>query len=100
MKNKLKKILKSSLKLFLGILIFFISFSIGSIPKFDSDINNYHNELVTTINNSKEDLTHKEEELSKAKAEKDDLEKQLSNLNDSLNKTKESIKQLENSNNN
>ena len=100
MKNKLKKILKSSLKLFLGILIFFISFSIGSIPKFDSDINNYHSELVTTINNSKEDLTHKEEELSKTKAEKDDLEKQLSNLNDSLNKTKESIKQLENSNNN
>ena len=96
MKNTLKKILK----FLLGICIFFISFFIGSSLKDDSNLNNTHNELVTTINNSKEDLTHKEEELSKAKTEKEDLEKQLSTLNDSLNKTKESIKQLDHSTNN
>ena len=86
MKNTPKKILK----FLLGICIFFIAICIGSSAKGDSNLNNTHN-------NSKEDLTHKEEELSKAKTEKEDLEKQLSTLNDSLNKTKESIKHLENS---
>lgn len=96
MKNAPKKILK----FLLGIFIFFIALFIGCLPKSSSDLNIAHTELVTTIDNSKEDLTRKEEELSKAKAEKEDLEKQLSNLNDSLNKTKESIKRLENSTNN
>lgn len=66
MKNTPKKILK----FLLGICIFFIAICIGSSAKGDSSLNNTHNELVTTINNSKEDLTHKEEELSKAKTEK------------------------------
>ena len=96
MKNTPKKILK----FLLGICIFFIAICIGSSAKGDSNLNNTHNQLVTTINNSKEDLTHKEEEVSKAKTEKEDLEKQLSTLNDSLNKTKESIKQLDHSTNN
>ncbi|MCH1962394.1 hypothetical protein P6O23_07325 [Clostridium perfringens] len=100
MKNTPKKILKSLLKFLLGICIFFVALFIGYLPKSGSDLNNTHTELITTINNSKEDLTQKEEELSKAKAQKEDLEKQLNTLNDSLNKTNESIKQLENSTNN
>ena len=47
MKNAPKKILK----FLLGICIFFIAICIGSSAKGDSNLNNTHNELVTTINN-------------------------------------------------
>lgn len=98
MKNKLNKILKISLKFFLGIFIFSISLCIGMIPKMDTSLTTPHSELVNDIKTSKEDLTKIDEEVSKAKSQKEDLEKQINSLKDSLNQTNDSISALENNN--
>ncbi|MDZ5253622.1 hypothetical protein [Clostridium sp. LIBA-8841] len=100
MKNKLKKVLKGSLKFFLGICVFSIASFIGAAPKIDPSLTTPHSELISDISSSKKTLTKTNEEISKAKAQKEDLEKQLNDLNNSLKKTNESIDQLESSNSN
>lgn len=93
----MNKALKKSLKIILGIFIFFIGLGIGGSIKMDSNLINTETNLNKSITTNKEDLNKVHTEISDAKSQKDKLEKEINNLKEELNKTNDSIQSLEQS---
>lgn len=92
--NSNNKILKRVLKVFLGIFIFFISFGFGQSIKMDSNLLKSQETLNTFINTHKKNLSKVNSDIFDIKSQKENLEKEITKLQENLNKTNESIELL------